>query len=267
LELSRALLITGVCLLLGGCGSDTLLTATPSTETSSLPVRVELSPEPTPTSVPTATPLPTATLVPAITRAPGEIGRGNPNRAEVALTFDCGASGVPTPAILEALRAAGVRVTFFITGQWATLYPELTRRIAAEHEIANHSWSHPDFVTLSDGQVLAEMTRGEEALSRIAGVDTRPLWRAPFGSRNSRLLALVRDAGWPYEIYWTADSGDWLDISPAQVRANVGKGAINGAIIVEHCGSTQTAAVLPEIISDLQGRGFRIVTVSEVLRD
>jgi peptidoglycan/xylan/chitin deacetylase (PgdA/CDA1 family) len=47
----------------------------------------------------------------------------------------------------------------------------------------------------------------------------------------------------------------------------VGKGAINGAIIVEHCGSTQTAAVLPEIISDLQGRGFRIVTVSEVLRD
>src|SRR5262249_49880262 len=145
--------------------------------------------------------------------------------------------------------------------------PTLTREIAAEHEIANHSWSHPDFVTLSNAQVLAEMTRAEEALGRIAGVETRPLWRAPFGSRNARILNLLREAGWGYEIFWTADSGDWLDITPAQVRANVNKGAVNGAIIVEHCGSDQSAAVLPQIINDLQARGLRIVTVSELLRE
>jgi peptidoglycan/xylan/chitin deacetylase (PgdA/CDA1 family) len=267
LALNRLLLLAGLGLVLLGCSHASNAPDSANQPSSLAPaLNVELSPEPTATVVPTETPLP-PTPVPRLTRPPGEVVRGDPNRPEVALTFDCGASGVPTPAILDALRAAGLHVTFFITGQWATLYPDITRRIAAEHEIANHSWSHPDFLTISDGQVLAEMTRGEEALNRIAGVNTKPLWRAPFGSRNSRLLALVRDAGWPYEIYWTADSGDWLDISPAQVRANVSKGAVNGAIIVEHCGSTQTAAVLPQIIGDLQGRGFRIVTVSEILRD
>jgi peptidoglycan/xylan/chitin deacetylase (PgdA/CDA1 family) len=186
----------------------------------------------------------------------------------VALTFDCGASGAPTPAILEALRNAGVRTTFFITGQWATSYPELTRQIAREHEIANHTWSHPDFRGLSDQQILAEMQRAEEALTRIAGITTtKPLWRAPFGSRDRRILSAVENAGWPYHIYWSADSGDWLDINPAEVRARVGAAARNGAIIIQHCGSTRTATVLPEIISDLKARGFELVTVSRLLRE
>lgn len=185
----------------------------------------------------------------------------------MALTFDCGASGVPTPAILGALRDAGVRSTFFITGQWASAYPDLTRQIAAEHEIASHSWSHPDFRELSDAQILAEMQRAEDALSRIAGVSTRPLWRAPFGSRDRRILGVLQGAGWSYHIFWSADSGDWLDISPAEVRSRVVKAARNGAIIVEHCGSTQTAAVLSEIIGDLKAKGFKLVTVTELLGD
>jgi peptidoglycan/xylan/chitin deacetylase (PgdA/CDA1 family) len=212
-------------------------------------------------------PEPAATPAPRISRPPGEIVRGDAARPEIALTFDCGASGVPTPAILDALKAAGVRSTFFITGQWATRYPELTRRIASEHDIANHSWSHQDFRELSNAQILAEMQQADAAISAIAGVSTKPLWRAPFGSRDSRIMNLIRDAGWPYHIFWTADSGDWLDISPAEVRANVSRAARNGAIFVQHCGSTQTAAVLPQIITDLRSRGFELVTVAHLLRD
>jgi peptidoglycan/xylan/chitin deacetylase (PgdA/CDA1 family) len=186
----------------------------------------------------------------------------------MALTFDCGASGVPTPAILDALLAAGVRSTFFLTGQWATNYPALTQRIGAEHEVANHSWSHPDFATLTAQQILREMQRAEEAILALTGVvSTKPLWRAPFGSRNSAIMRTLSEAGWTHHIFWSADSGDWLEITPAQVRANVSRAARNGAIIVQHCGSTQTAAVLPQIIGDLQERGFRLVTVTELLRE
>lgn len=185
----------------------------------------------------------------------------------MSLTFDCGASGVPTPAILRAFREAGVRTTFFITGQWASTYPELTRQIAAEHEIASHSWSHPDFRNLSDAQILAEMQRAEEALNRIAGVSTRPLWRAPFGSRDRRIMTVLQSAGWTHHIFWSADSGDWLDISAAEVRTRVNRAARNGAIIVQHCGSPQSAEVLAGIISDLKAKGFRLVTVTELLRE
>jgi peptidoglycan/xylan/chitin deacetylase (PgdA/CDA1 family) len=174
---------------------------------------------------------------------------------------------VPLPRILAALRNAGVHTTFFITGQWATVYPELTREIAREHEIANHSFSHPDFRELSDARILDEMRRADETLARIAGVTTKPLWRAPFGSRDQRILSVVRGAGWTHHIFWSADSGDWTEITPAQVRANVVKAARNGAIIVQHCGSIQTAEVLPAIIDDLKGLGFKLVSVTELLRD
>ncbi len=260
---NKLALMAFACLALSACSRTEPPAPTPTT-----------APEPSATASPlppaataTVLPSPTATPLPRVSRAPGEVVTGNASRQEMALTFDCGASGVPTPAILKALRDGGVRSTFFITGQWATAYPDLTRQIAAEHEVANHSWSHPDFATLGDAQIQNEMLRGEEALNRIAGVSTRPLWRAPFGSRNGRILKLIQDMGWGYEIFWSQDSGDWTEISAAEVRANVNKGAKNGAIIVEHCGSTQTAAVLPEIIRDLQGRGFRLVTVTELLRD
>jgi peptidoglycan/xylan/chitin deacetylase (PgdA/CDA1 family) len=220
----------------------------------------------TPTVAPSPTVAPTQTPTPLSLPA-GEVARARTGRAEMALTFDCGASGAPTPSILEALRNARVRVTFFITGQWATTNPDLTRQIAADHEIANHSWSHRDFSQLSDQEIRAEIERTESAINYIAGVSTKPFWRAPFGSRDARILSAVREAGWPYHIYWSADSGDWQNIPPSQVRTNVTRAAGNGAIIVQHCGSVQTAAVLPDILRDLANLSLRVVTLSELLRD
>jgi peptidoglycan/xylan/chitin deacetylase (PgdA/CDA1 family) len=193
--------------------------------------------------------------------------RGNQERAEMALTFDCGASGVPTPAILDALRAEGVRSTFFLTGDWASKYPDLTRLIAFEHEVANHSWTHRDFRTLSAAQIVSEMERTEAFIFELTGVTTKPLWRAPFGSRDAFIMNTVWQAGWPYHVFWSADSGDWLEIPPAKVRENVARAARNGAVIVQHCGSTQTAAILPEIIRDLKAMGFRLVPVTDLISD
>jgi peptidoglycan-N-acetylglucosamine deacetylase len=268
LNLSRSVVLAVIAVLVVAC-SQASRAETPETPVASMQLQATVEvPTATPTAVPTPTPVPpTPTPVPKISRAPGEIVRGNTQRPEIALTFDCGASGVPTPAILAALRESHARVTFFITGQFATQYPELTRQIAAEHEIANHSWSHPDFAKLSNAQIVSEMQRGDEALNRIAGVNTKPLWRAPFGSRDSRILGVARENGWPYEIYWTADSGDWTNITPAQVRQNVSKAAGNGIIVVEHCGSTQTALVIGDILSDMAAKGLKVVTVSEILRD
>ena len=84
---------------------------------------------------------------------------------------------------------------------------------------------------------------------------------------HARILNLITDLGWPYEILWSADSGDWLEITPQEVRNRVNRAASNGAIIVQHCGSTQTATILPEILRDLHGKGFRLVTGTEILAD
>jgi peptidoglycan/xylan/chitin deacetylase (PgdA/CDA1 family) len=111
------------------------------------------------------------------------------------------------------------------------------------------------------------MQRAEDAIASITGASTRPLWRAPFGARNTAVMNAVSAIGWTVHVYWTADSGDWMDISPAQVRANLNSNARNGAILIQHCGSTQSAAITRDAIIDLKTKGYRLVTVSELLRD
>jgi peptidoglycan/xylan/chitin deacetylase (PgdA/CDA1 family)/N-acetylmuramoyl-L-alanine amidase len=209
---------------------------------------------------------------------PVEIGRGDPARPEIALTFDCGAGAGPTPAILDALAAAGVRATFFVTGQWARANPDLLRAIAAEHEIANHSWSHRDFTKLSDAEIVRELEATEEVIVSLTGRTTKPFWRAPFGARNSRVLAVAAAAGWPVHVFWTVertpagwvsgDSGDWRPITADQVVANVlrAAGLGGGVITVNHCGSELTPPALPEILGGLGRLGLRPVTLSELPR-
>ena len=145
------------------------------------------------------------------------------------------------------MQALGVPFTFFLwTGKseatnavWATAKTD-------GHELANHTFSHGDLARLDDAQVLGEMERAEAAIVAATGHGTKPFWRAPYGSRNPRLLQLIANAGWPYHIFWTADALDWMPIPPAQVRANMNRGAVNGGIVLAHCGSPQTAEVIGE---------------------
>ncbi|MGD9798007.1 MAG: polysaccharide deacetylase family protein [Acidimicrobiia bacterium] len=238
----------------GGGGRSTTTTTVAATSTTT-----------TTTSSTTTTTTTTTTTAPVLPRGPIEVVRGRDDRPLVALTFDCGSSSGPTPAILDALRDAGVRVTFFLTGRWAEQNPELARRIAAEHELANHTYSHGDLSGLSDAQVLDELRHAEEVVRAVTGRGTMPLWRAPFGARSPRLLALAAEAGWPVHVFWSLDPLDWRDTPPEQVRANVSTRLTNGSLVLHHCGSPQTAEILADELRDVAGSGRRVVTVSELL--
>ncbi|MFN8639367.1 MAG: polysaccharide deacetylase family protein [Dehalococcoidia bacterium] len=229
----------------------------------------------TPTPVP---PLPPTT--PPLSLAPREVTRGSLVRQELALTFDCGGHAGPTRDILETLAQADVRATFFMIGDWVRAHPDLAREIAARHEIAHHSDHHPDYPSLSDAAIAADLEAGERTFIEVMGRGTKPLWRAPSGARDARVLAATARAGWPLHVFWTqerdargelvsADSGDWRDFTPQQVAANLERAADlgNGVITVSHCDSEQTRAVLGSAIEAIRARGLRLVTVSELLRD
>jgi peptidoglycan/xylan/chitin deacetylase (PgdA/CDA1 family) len=209
---------------------------------------------------------------------PREIGRGNQQRPEIAMTFDCGASAAPTPAILEILRDHNVRASFYITGEFASRNRDLVRRIGAEHEVSNHSWTHRDFTTLSNLQIEQELIWTEEILSDLTGATTRPYWRAPFGARNARVMQATANAGWHEHVFWTVerrgntwvsgDSGDWRPLSPLQVQRNIINAASlgNGVITVSHCGSDLTARSLHATLRELRAMGLEPVTVSRLLQ-
>jgi peptidoglycan/xylan/chitin deacetylase (PgdA/CDA1 family) len=273
---ARALAACAVALLIACSDLPSAPAAAPAVTATPTPASPTVTAT-APAELRTAAPAP-STPAAASVAEPVEVSRGNTARRELALSFDCGGHAAPTAAILEALREADVSVTFFMIGQWVEAYPELARAIAERHELANHSHAHPDYRELSDDAIARDLERAEAAVLAVTGRSTRPLWRAPSGERDARVLAAAARAGWPVHVFWTidrdarglvtADSGDWRGISAAEVAANLERAAAlgGGVIAVAHCDSEATRQALPEVLRRLRAAGVRVTTVSEVLR-
>jgi peptidoglycan/xylan/chitin deacetylase (PgdA/CDA1 family) len=196
-----------------------------------------------------------------------EVVHGDPATGIVALTFDAGTEGGgAAPQILDILRENGLHVTFFLSGHWVDHNPDLARQIVQDgHEIANHSYDHPDLTHLADNQVVWELDYTDQVVSDIMGTHTRPYFRAPFGARDQRVLDLAAASGFR-SIYWSIDSGDWLPrATPAAVITKILRYAGPGDVVVEHVGSFASAEALPVVLDDFAQRGLRVGTVSELL--
>jgi peptidoglycan/xylan/chitin deacetylase (PgdA/CDA1 family) len=199
------------------------------------------------------------------------VTRGPIDSSAVALTFDAGAGSAPVPDILAALRERDVRVTFFLTGKWATENPDLVRQIVADgHELANHSLTHADFTSLDDAAIREELRATEQIIQEISGATTRPFFRPPYGAYTERVLLTVIEQGY-LPIYWTLDSLDSVGEpkTPAFLLDRITNSRsvedLRGAIILAHCGSQATADALPDILDRFAALGLEVRPLSEVL--
>jgi peptidoglycan/xylan/chitin deacetylase (PgdA/CDA1 family) len=196
-----------------------------------------------------------------------EIVRGDPTTGLIALTFDAGAeAGAAAPRVIEILRERGVKVTFFLSGNWVARYPHLAEQVRDDgHEIANHSLTHPDLTHLADNQIVFELDYTDQVVWDTLGVHTRPYFRPPFGARNARVLHVAAASGFR-SVFWTLDSGDWVTrATPGAVAEKVLRFAQPGDIVVEHVASDASAQALPTILDVFEERGWKVGTVSEVL--
>ncbi len=181
----------------------------------------------------------------------------------VALTFDDGPSGPATEQLLDTLRDKGVKASFFLVGERAEKYPGIARRIRSEgHQIGNHTYSHPAlFCFLTPSRLREEIERGQEAIGRITGEKPR-LFRSPVGLRHALLRPYLQHAGLEY-ISWCIRSFDTVD--GASVRARIAGSVESGDIVLLHDNprslAQNMANVIPQIIDDLQGKGYRLVPV------
>ena len=207
-----------------------------------------------------------------LTSQPLLVQRGSTTRPWVALTLDAGASAEPVASMLETLRQRGVTLTFFLTGKWIKENPELTRQIVADgHEIANHTFNHPDMRNLSAEAIDAELAETEASLSATApGASIRPFFRPPYGAYDERVLQLVEAHGY-LPVYWTLDSLDSVgepktpEFLLERVTGKLPPDKLRGAIILAHCGSQPTADALPQILDRFAEMGFTVKKVSQVL--
>lgn len=189
----------------------------------------------------------------------------------VALTFDDGPNDPATSRILDVLAAKGVHATFFVVGANAEVYPDTLRRAVTEgHAIGNHSYRHDKRDTRGDLR-YRELARTQDAVASIAGV--RPaVYRSPGGYHTPWQLRAVRRAGLT-TVHWDVQTRDWERPDPETIVDRVLGHVRPGAIVLMHDGDdtnhgtdrTLTVEALPLLIDALRARGYRFVTVPELL--
>jgi peptidoglycan/xylan/chitin deacetylase (PgdA/CDA1 family) len=162
----------------------------------------------------------------------------------VALAFDDG----PTPntnLVLDALRAAQLRATFFVVGYNVAAYPDIARRIVAEgHTIANHTYDHADLTTLTAAQIDQEIQSTSQLIQQVTGVQPKFL-RPPYGSTNDLVRARIAANGL-YEVLWTLDSWDWTGVDSMTILNQVTL-LQPGGVILMHDTLPTTLATIPSI--------------------
>ncbi|MVP01989.1 polysaccharide deacetylase family protein [Paenibacillus sp. N10] len=201
----------------------------------------------------------------------GEIVWEVPSAGQViALTFDDGPDPVQTAQILNELKKYGAKATFFAVGKRAERFPELIKREIAEgHEVGNHTYSHP-FLTSNrtTDEIRDEITAAQKVLKSITG-KSPTLFRPPGGYYHERLVhASLSEGCLPVMWSWHQDTEDWKSPPVSKIVNKVLSNAREGDIVLFHDyvkGSSNTVAAIKQILPELQKRGYRFVTVSELI--
>lgn len=215
---------------------------------------------------------------------------GLPRAHVIALTFDDGPNS-HTGEVLDALKEAGIKATFFIVGNQAHRHPEMLARIAREgHLLANHSATHAFLGAGYDAKPAALVGQIRDVHDQIAPLmpaDAKFYFRAPFGQwtkEHARILNRDRELRrYVGPIYWdeggeitlTRDgfvmsSADWDCWRMGWSAHTCAKGYLreirrkDGGVVLMHCIHVQSAALVREVVPALIEEGYRFVRLDQM---
>jgi peptidoglycan/xylan/chitin deacetylase (PgdA/CDA1 family) len=194
-----------------------------------------------------------AGAVALVVAAPPSQAAADCSAGYVALTFDDGPNG-STGALINALRNAGAKGTFFNVGQNVQ-----NNRAAAQAQtaagmwIGNHSWNHAHMTSMSQAQMQSDLSQTQQAIQQATGVTAR-VFRPPYGETNGTLQNVAAQLGLRH-ITWDVDSRDWAGASTAQIVQAANSLQAGGSILM-HDGYQTTRDAIPQIVSNLGNRGL-----------
>jgi peptidoglycan/xylan/chitin deacetylase (PgdA/CDA1 family) len=212
-----------------------------------------------------AEPTPTPSLAPSDAPQKASYSSCRVDGPYIAMTFDDGPHPTRTPQLLDMLKTRGIKATFFLIGENAAAHPDIVRRIAAEgHEIGNHSWSHPQLTKLKPAALREELERTSSTIAEIIG---KPIlvMRPPYGATSDYINHWISREFGMKVILWSVDPLDWKYRNSASVQRRILAEARPGAIILSHDIHPTTVAAMPEVLDSLLAKGYKFVTVSELI--
>jgi peptidoglycan/xylan/chitin deacetylase (PgdA/CDA1 family) len=199
-----------------------------------------------------------------VDRLPGEGTR-------LALTIDDGTDADVVGSLCEFAQDSGVRLTFFPNGMYESWEQngELLQPLIDSGQVAmgNHTWSHPDLTTLSDGQVADEIGRNRDWLETTFGAQDTPFFRPPFGAHDERIDRISELVGHPTVVLWNGTFEDNRLLTPDELMAAAREWFAAQAIIVGHANQPTITQVYDELLELIAERDLQTVTLADVWRE
>ena len=185
----------------------------------------------------------------------------------IAWTVDDGADPEVVRAYAEFSRRTGTRLTFFINGQYPAFrqHRDLLLPLvkSGQLQIANHTYSHAALTSLTDEQIVQELTRNDEEIRHLFGVSSKPYFRPPYGYYDARVLAAAASCGFTRPVLWYGSLADSSNISSAEVYAYAEKYALAQHIVIGHLNYRGVVSELDRIRALLDRRGLKTVTIRD----
>lgn len=196
------------------------------------------------------------------------IKHGSREKKLIAITFDDGPHPKETSQVLDVLKKYNVKATFFIAGKHAGWYKEPLIRASKEgHEIGNHTFNHPDISNLTSNQIEEEIVKCEDILKKVTGKKPT-LFRPPFGSyREDDLVEIAKKHDYKIVLWTGVDVKDWKNPGANSIADKIINKVESGDIILLHDYATDnTVEALDMFIPKMMEKGFKFVTVSELIK-
>lgn len=179
----------------------------------------------------------------------------------ISLTFDDGPSDY-TQKLLDGLRERNIHASFFVLGKKLDDKADILKQMNQDgHLIANHTYSHIDFLKSSQGTIRKELDETNEKIKLITGEDTL-FYRPPYGHYLGTTLNCVDDM---IAVSWSNDPADWKHMDYDYVYNYIINKAKDGAIILLHDTKETTVDAVLDAVDKLIDEGFTFARVDELL--
>lgn len=183
---------------------------------------------------------------------------------KVAISFDAAWGADKTSEIMTICEQYGVNATFFLVGFWVEDYPDTAKSIAERgFEIGLHSSTHPDMVNLSSSQMNMELTKNQQIIQTVCGVEAN-LFRPPYGSYNDTLIDVCTSLDIT-PVQWSVDSLDWKGLSASEIAGRVCSRSKEGSIVLFHNNSDNIIAGLKLVLEYYKNNNYKVVPVGELI--
>jgi peptidoglycan/xylan/chitin deacetylase (PgdA/CDA1 family) len=187
--------------------------------------------------------------------------------SSLALTIDDGVSTEVVAAYATLAADTGIRLTFFPNGcyrSWTDNAPALRRLVdSGQVAMGNHTWSHPDVTTLSDADLVEQISRNRDFLRNTFGVRDTPFFRPPYGAHDERTDRIAAEQGHPTIALWNGTLGDDRLISGAELLRYARHWFAAQSIVIGHANHLPVTTVYGQLLDLLAERGLHTVTLAD----